>query len=141
MNIPRSVHTASQCLAQCFLCFIHAHKFIEFDSLTLNRLNIHRSSFAFCFEDRSLSRNDYEELQGIVISSHYGTCNHPSVKTYITTNDRKKYPDDRIPLLTNSKPLRRIARIGRHLSVRIITLGILFIGGFLVGSYLLYMQG
>lgn len=124
----------------CLLCSVHLHKFIEFNSFALNRINIHFFAI-FLFEDHSLSRNDYEELQGIVISSHYGTCNHPSVQTYITTNGGKKYTSDRMPLLMNARPLRRIARIGRHLSARICTLGILFIGGFLVGSYLLYMQG
>lgn len=83
--------------------------------------------------------NEYDSLREVIVSTGYygscGRCETQSDSKYVA--HRLASVDDKTPILNGARPLRG----GRNINIRVFSLGILFIGGFTIGSYLLYAQG
>lgn len=87
--------------------------------------------------------DEYDLHRVFISTGYYGTCTRCDSSLgskYIATTPSAPTEiqlDERTPLLPAYKP----ARTWRHINIRIFSLGVLFIGGMTVGTYLLYEQG
>lgn len=91
-------------------------------------------------DTQTYEENEYDLHRVVISTGYYGSCSvcHSSFSTYNANIQRNSSRlDERTPLLPAYAP----ARTWRFINIRIFSLGILFIGGVFIGSYLLYKQG
>lgn len=119
--------------------------FTYFLAIRCQNGNVHNSFFLlFHWIIAQASQTDrkydeYDRLHEVIISTgFYGSCERCESQpesTYVA--HRLATVDDKTPIVNVSRQFRA----GRHINIRIFSLGVLFIGGFTIGTYLLYAQG
>lgn len=85
------------------------------------------------------SVGDKYELRTVIVpNGYYGSCERCTTNTNTNLHQRKYAADsETVPLLGQLRPIR----LPTSINIRIFSLGVLFIGGISIGSYLLYVQG
>lgn len=90
--------------------------------------------FVFPIEcPQSYETNEYDLKRIIISTEYYGSCNR--------CESINKFKPHRFNSENEKSPLLGPLRASKGINIRIFSLGVLFIGGATIGSYLLYQQG